>query len=66
MIQIEKTIVGKLIALENAKTKSEGIDIIKSAKINVKIKALSSIDEVSANELKERYFKAVKTNSNKN
>ena len=65
MMQIEKTIIGKLIALENTKYVEEGVGIIQEAKLGVKLKALKSIDEVSYGTLSKRYLEAAKSNSKK-
>jgi hypothetical protein len=65
MLKIEKIIRGKLTALENTRTKAEGIEIIKEAKLNEKLNALMKVDIAAAEELQERYMNAVKANSQK-
>jgi hypothetical protein len=65
MLQIEKIIRGKLVALESARTKKEGIEIIKEAKLTEKLDTLMKYDVAAAEELKERYMEAVKANSQK-
>lgn len=65
MLKLEKVIRGKLVAIENAKTKQKGIELIKDAKLNNKLSALKSVDEVASDELQKRYMKAVKENSKK-
>jgi hypothetical protein len=65
MLQIERTIRALLTSLKDAETKAEGIEIIKTAKLNVKIKALKAIDENVADELDKLYKELVIANSKK-
>ena len=63
--QLEKKVIGKINAIENANTKEDGIKIIKEANLNEKINRLGEYDEALGLELLTRYHEAVTSNSKK-
>lgn len=63
--KLEKSIIGKIMKIENAKTKEEGKELIKESEVSKHLKALKNFDEVSAEKLQTRYIDVVKSNSEK-
>ena len=63
--QVERKIKGIILKIENAKTKDEGVAIIKEGNVSLKIDRLSEMNEAEATFLKGKYLEAVKSNSDK-
>jgi len=63
--KLEKSIIGKIMKVENAKTIEEGIKAVQEGEITKNLKALENFDQPASQKLFARYINAVKENAKK-